>query len=117
MSASFTPGPWTLSFNSATAEPTRALGGKFKPRGHKSLNDYLLRVEVTGENVRSDAALIEAAPELYEGAVDTIEALKLLRLVLRLGLASDAKVVAVIDAHLDELEYATAKARGEQVAP
>lgn len=113
MSASFTPGPWTLSFNSATAEPTRALGGKFKPRGHKSLNDYLLRVEVTGENVRSDAALIEAAPELYEGAVDTIEALKL----LRLGLASDAKVVAVIDAHLDELEYATAKARGEQVAP
>lgn len=47
---------------------------------------------------------------LYEAAQDTAEALVL----LRMGLGSDSHVVEVIDAHLAELMFALAKARGEQ---
>lgn len=39
--------------------------GKFKPRGHKTPSDYDLRVEISGDNVGADAALIQTAPELY----------------------------------------------------
>lgn len=58
----------------------------------------------------ANARLIAAAPMLLEGAVDTVEALKL----LRMGLAKRApEAIPVIDAHIDELQYAIAKAKGQ----
>ena len=59
---------------------------------------------------RANAHLIAAAPELYEAALDASEALKL----LRIGMLHDRKALEMIDAHLDELNTAIAKARGEQ---
>lgn len=62
-----TPGPWFgPNFNTSTAEPTRALTGKFKPRGHKTGSDYSLRVEITGDNVAADARIIAKAPQMLE---------------------------------------------------
>jgi hypothetical protein len=63
-----TPGPWFgPNFNSVTAEPTRALTGKFKPKGKQTaLSAYDLRVEITGDNVAADARLIAKAPQLLE---------------------------------------------------
>jgi hypothetical protein len=109
--ASATPGPWFgPNFNSATAEPTRALVGKFKKRGHKSLSDYDLRVEVSGDNVVADARLIAAAPELYEALVGYVDHI-------------EPKLTIAIEAGYDNLPHAKlmeaakaalAKARGEQ---
>jgi hypothetical protein len=62
------------------------------------------------EEKMANGYLWSAAHMLFEGALDAIEALKL----LRVGLADNAKVVEVLDAHIDELEYAVAHARGEQ---
>jgi hypothetical protein len=62
-----TPGPWFgPNFNTSTAEPSHALTGKFKQRGHKSRSDYALRVEITGENVAADAQLIAKSPQMLE---------------------------------------------------
>ena len=49
-----------------------------------------------------------AAQMLLEGAQDAVEAFKL----LRLGMAGEPKAIEVIDAHIDELEFAIAKATG-----
>jgi hypothetical protein len=57
------------------------------------------------------ARLWSAAPMLLEGAEDAVIALKL----LRTGLLEKApETIAVIDAHIDELEYAIGKARAGQ---
>lgn len=53
-----------------------------------------------------DARLIAAAPELLEGAQDAVEAFK----VLRVGMLDNKAAIEVIDAHIDELNYAIAKA-------
>lgn len=63
----------------------------------------------TEAQCEANAHLIAAAPMLLEGAADTLEALKL----LRVGLAHDAEAIKLIDAHIEELEYATSKARGQ----
>jgi len=64
---SSTPGPWFgPNFNTATAEPSHAITGKFRPRGHKARSDYLLRVEITGDNVAADARLIVKSPQMLE---------------------------------------------------
>lgn len=56
-----------------------------------------------------DARLIAAAPQLLEACEDGLAALKL----LRTGLLDRApEAIAMIDAHIDELEYIIAKARG-----
>lgn len=57
---------------------------------------------------KARADLWAAAPMLLEGAQDTIEALK----ILRIGMEGEPKALDVIDAHIDELEYAVAKATG-----
>jgi hypothetical protein len=54
------------------------------------------------------ARLWSAAPMLLEGASDAVEALKL----LREGMAGEPKALEMIEAHIDELEYAIAKATG-----
>lgn len=62
-----TPGPWFgPNFNNAPADATRALTGKFRSRGSKAPNDYILRVEITGDNVAADARLITKSPQLLE---------------------------------------------------
>lgn len=61
-----------------------------------------------GDEKIARARLWSAAPMLLEGAQDTVEALKL----LRVGMAGEPKALEVIDAHIDELEYAIAKATG-----
>lgn len=70
--------------------------------------------ELTNIMEREDAAHAArcaraAAPELLEGAMDAVKAFKL----LRAGMIDDAAALEVIDAHVDELEYAIAKARGD----
>jgi hypothetical protein len=56
----------------------------------------------------ANARLIAAAPELLEGAQDAVEAFKL----LRIGMANEPKAIEVIDAHIDELNFAIRKATG-----
>lgn len=111
----FTPGPWFgPNYNSSTAEPTRALAGKFKPKGHKTRNDYLLRVEVSGDNVRADAALIAAAPRLYNALTQA------LGLIVEFGdlngfrNLSDDELGGAVKAVAQEAGLALMEARGEQ---
>ena len=52
------------------------------------------------------ARLMSAAPFLLEGAQDAVQAFK----TLRIGLQDNKAAIECIDAHIDELEYAIAKA-------
>jgi len=56
----------------------------------------------------ANARLIAAAPELLEGAQDAVEAFK----ILRVGMLDNKAALEVKDAHIDELNYAIAKATG-----
>jgi hypothetical protein len=113
----FTPGPWRIDGLS----PRDGWGAQ---EGEDSIelavlpHDAFDALEIYAKRRKHDdydefaanARLIAAAPELYEGALDTVLALKL----LRIGLAHEPKALEVIDAHVDELEFALAKARGDQ---
>lgn len=92
--ATATPGPWEVRVNGAFL---RVVHGEHKI----TVADGIVS--------ESNARLFAAAPELLEGAQDTVEALKL----LRVGLAATApEALPMIDAHIDELQYAIAKATG-----
>lgn len=100
MSAQHTPGPWVVEGDWLQNE-----------RGPYNDGQYL---SICMSATRwADMNLITAAPELFEGAQDTVEALKLLRVGLANGVIDPAKMIEVVDAHIDELAYAIAKARGE----
>jgi hypothetical protein len=73
---SSTPGPWFgPNFNDATEKATRALTGRFRPPGSKGASDYVLRVEITGDNVAADARLIAKSPQMLEFLKDIEESL------------------------------------------
>ena len=59
-----------------------------------------------------DIHLMAAAPMLLDGAQDTVEALKLIRIGLANGVIDEPKMIEVIDAHIDELSFAIATATG-----
>jgi hypothetical protein len=71
-------------------------------------DDSVYRYDISGIDC-ADARLIAAAPQLHDAAVDALEAFRL----LRDGLSHDAKAVEMIDAHIDDLEIALMKARGQ----
>ena len=104
MSAPGTPGPWGVG-------PSHVVRFGWYDQQGRRCTGWI--AECVGEHppgeIEANANLIAAAPLLYEGALDTVIALKL----LRLGLADNAPALEMIDAHVDELEYALAKARGE----
>jgi uncharacterized RDD family membrane protein YckC len=96
----FTPGPW-----GAGSRVIEIGGADLTPVDAAERTVAFVPVAYA-----ADAHLIAAAPKLFEAVLDTIEALKL----LRVGLAHDAKVIEVLNAHIEELEYAAAHARGDQ---
>lgn len=100
MSAQHTPGPWVIED-----------GWLQNERGAYNDGQYL-SICMSATRL-SDGALITAAPMLLEGAQDTVEALKLLRVGLTNGVIDAAKMIEVIDAHIDELAYAISKATGQ----
>lgn len=107
-----TPGPWrTRSMGPWTTDSD--LGG------HSSwavgTDRGVIAIAVTHEHhddpeYTANARLIAAAPMLLEAADDTLEALKL----LLIGLSTRApETIPVINAHIEELSYAIAKATGQ----
>ncbi len=100
MSAGHTPGPWKVSFDGA-----QVYSGT---RTQWIIADCLPSDRADRSRYAANANLIAAAPMLLEGADDAVKAFK----VLRIGLAGEPKALEVIDAHIDELEYAIATATG-----
>lgn len=120
MTANPTPGPWdfvpanehhgpyvTDDYGSTICDfytmsrpmlASTANGGPSKP------------IPFLAEMAEPNARLCAAAPMLLEAAEDTLEALTLLRIGLR---DRAPETIGVLDAHIDELRYAIAKARGQ----
>lgn len=97
-----TPGPWTVY---------RASNGSLLGIGDKTgggVIDFAGGFWRSGDEKIANANLAAAAPQLFEAALDAVEAFKL----LRIGIAHEPKAVEMIDAHIDELQTALAVAKG-----
>lgn len=101
-----TSGPWTVDIIDKGRD-AHILGA---PNGFCC--DIVGTVDLTSPEGEANAFLIAAAPMLLEGAQDSIEALKLLRLGLANGITDEPKMIELLDAHIDELSFAIATATG-----
>lgn len=104
MDTKYSPGPWQIDLDMLKGGHILVHNADY---GIAKVYDEEAGMRGVNE---ANAHLIAAAPMLAEGAQDTVEALKL----LRVGLVEKApETIEVIDAHIDELSYALARARGE----
>ena len=100
-------GPWELDEDGAVWAPEWTVDG-----GDCICDPPAEGMEESRGHWADNSRLICAAPMLLEGAIDAVEALKL----LRIGAASQMPdALAVIDAHIDELSYAIASATSAEV--
>lgn len=102
MSDLFTPGPWKVQpeFDGFVYADG--------PLGDLAIASVTGYVQAYGVDRQNNARLIAAAPMLLDGAVDALAAFRLLRMG---AVAAMPESVAMIDAHIDELEYAISEAR------
>ncbi len=107
----FTPGPWVVQHGKVFGH----LGGVYITRDVSAeRRGYVARMDgSTHAALEQDAnaRLIAAAPMLFEAASDALDAFKNLREGMAF-LPDDPLAVELIDAHIDELEFAIARATG-----
>ena len=103
MSAGHTPGPWFAAEAAYTSLSIRsAIGTVCSIQFHR----HVTKPGISKEMKIANARLIAAAPMLLEAAQDALDAFQL----LRAGCIGSAAEIEVLDAHIDELQCAIAKA-------
>jgi len=100
-----TPGPWVWRGTPGSSDLCSAHGDVLKDYGYEGFGF----ASYDDAQDLANANLFAAAPILLEGAEDAVDAFKL----LRIGMQDEPKAVELIDAILNELEYAIRRAKGE----
>lgn len=112
--AQFTPGPWEARSQPWATGHLWLVGRKEHGCEHTLVRVFQPFGRPTGTS-EANARLIAAAPELYDACVDTLDALNRLRDGFELSPRNTVRDAALlmIDQHVDLLETALFKARGD----
>lgn len=98
MSAEHTPGPWIATY--VGVEKAVLIGTEDRSTAFACMVRY--GGEPGEATQEANAMLIAGAPMLLEAVDDALKAFRL----LRVGMIDDPSALRMIDAHIDELQYA-----------